>query len=494
MLGPAQQRADGTITLIKGLKKVIVDTGSPSDKKVIIEALKKENVHPKDINFVVCTHGHSDHIGNNNLFPNATFIVSYDVSKADLYTFHDFSSGQPYKIDDEIEVIPTKGHTKQDISVIVRTSSGVVAIVEDLFENEGDIENEDLWRSFSEFPEDQSINRKKILEIADFIVPGHSDIFRVKKVKPVTKERISIDAFFLQKSEILSELAGKFSTHYERITVEKIKNWLKQFGDVDRIKLALLLLQHVDYVDDKMIGDMFRDFYFNLPQLVKSKAIFTVLGGLQDSSSHIIYICSKALQKKNARGSKFREIKDAMKHQSPQDTHLIFVDDNIGSGKQAIQIFEEWLGYAKKNEYVQKLSKNEIQWLKCVDITYFVIIGFKEGINNLKEALKKHGVEIKVHPSILTEETFGCFQSRSLIFLDSETREKAKEMAAEIGYELLKDKRWPDELRRERSLGYGNSQKLIVFPYNTPTCTLPIFWKDGFYKSKRWVPLFPRKE
>jgi len=54
-LGPTQQRADGTITLIKGPKKVIVDTGGHWDKEVIIEALKKENVRPEDINFVVCT-------------------------------------------------------------------------------------------------------------------------------------------------------------------------------------------------------------------------------------------------------------------------------------------------------------------------------------------------------------------------------------------------------------------------------------------------------
>jgi glyoxylase-like metal-dependent hydrolase (beta-lactamase superfamily II) len=184
-LGPTQQRADGTITLIKGPKNVIVDTGSPWDREFILKALKKERVRPDGISFVVCTHGHSDHIGNNNLFPNAIFIVSYDVCKGDLYTFHDFASGQPYKIDDQVEVIPTPGHTKQDISVIVRTPQGVVAIVGDLFENENDIENENLWRSFSEFPEQQEINRKKVLEIADFIVPGHGNIFRVEKGRSI---------------------------------------------------------------------------------------------------------------------------------------------------------------------------------------------------------------------------------------------------------------------------------------------------------------------
>jgi glyoxylase-like metal-dependent hydrolase (beta-lactamase superfamily II) len=180
-VGPVQQRADGTITLIKGPKNVIVDTGGPGDKQTILKALKKFEVRPEDVSFVVCTHGHSDHIGNNNLFPEATFIVSYDVCKGDLYTFHDFASGQPYRIDDGIEVIPTPGHTRQDVSVIVTTAQGVVAMVGDLFENENDMEQEVLWRSVSEFPEEQEIQRRKILDMADFIVPGHGDIFRVKK-------------------------------------------------------------------------------------------------------------------------------------------------------------------------------------------------------------------------------------------------------------------------------------------------------------------------
>lgn len=184
-VGPTQQRADGTITLIKGPKNIIVDTGGPWDKQVILDCLKKERIKPENIDFVVCTHGHSDHTGNNNLFPNAILILSYDVCKGDLYTFHDFAHGQPYKIDDEIEIIPTPGHTKQDISVLVRTRQGVVAIVGDLFENENDLDNQNLWRSFSEFPAEQEVSRNKILEIADFIVPGHGDMFGVKKGKVV---------------------------------------------------------------------------------------------------------------------------------------------------------------------------------------------------------------------------------------------------------------------------------------------------------------------
>ena len=179
--GPTQMRADGTVTLIKGPKNIIVDTGGPQDSQYIIDALLKEGLSAQDITHVICTHGHGDHVGNNNLFKDATFIVSHDISKGDLYAFHDFRSGESYSIDEHIEVMPTPGHTSQDISVIVRTKEGVIAITGDLFESEQDLVDEELWRASSELPVEQEKSRMKILATADFIVPGHGERFRVKR-------------------------------------------------------------------------------------------------------------------------------------------------------------------------------------------------------------------------------------------------------------------------------------------------------------------------
>jgi hypothetical protein len=67
----------------------------------------------------------------------------------------------------------------------VRTRGGTYAIVGDLFENEADRDDEDLWRSSSEYPIEQEVSRRKIMEIADFIVPGHGDVFRTRNRKQV---------------------------------------------------------------------------------------------------------------------------------------------------------------------------------------------------------------------------------------------------------------------------------------------------------------------
>ena len=112
--------ANCSCTLIRGRHNVIVDTMTPWDKDRIISgkatflhetssvltgikhqlilcfvpsALALHKLTPDDIQYVVCTHGHSDHVGNNNLFLYAKHIVGYSVSFRDVYSLHPFEDG-----------------------------------------------------------------------------------------------------------------------------------------------------------------------------------------------------------------------------------------------------------------------------------------------------------------------------------------------------------------------------------------------------------------
>ncbi|XP_044255609.1 metallo-beta-lactamase domain-containing protein 1 [Tribolium madens] len=174
--------ANCSCTLIKGPPHVIVDTMTAWDCEKLRKALIANDLSCEDIDFVICTHGHSDHIGCNYLFPKAVHIVGFSISQEDIYFNHDFKSGKEKVISDKVTVIPTPGHTMQDVSVIVKTCNGVVAITGDLFEKEEDLHDDSIWKSAgSDSEELQMKNRKKILEMADFIVPGHGPMFKVDK-------------------------------------------------------------------------------------------------------------------------------------------------------------------------------------------------------------------------------------------------------------------------------------------------------------------------
>lgn len=179
----AGMSANCTCTLITGPQNIIVDTMTAWDGPKLKAALENHKLTVNDINWVVCTHGHSDHIGCNYLFQNARHIVGFCYSYKDTYFDCDFSAGQEMQIDEGIKIVPTPGHTLQDVSVLVENPfKEVIAITGDLFEREEDLEDDTIWKAAGSDNELlQEKNRKKILELARWIVPGHGPMFEVPR-------------------------------------------------------------------------------------------------------------------------------------------------------------------------------------------------------------------------------------------------------------------------------------------------------------------------
>lgn len=76
-----------------------------------------------------------------------------------------------------MSVVPTPGHTGQDVSIQVKGLSGGTALIAgDLFEC---CEDEDSWQDLSMDTALQEVNRRKALQSADIIIPGHGLPFRV---------------------------------------------------------------------------------------------------------------------------------------------------------------------------------------------------------------------------------------------------------------------------------------------------------------------------
>lgn len=144
--------------------------------------LKKHNVNADEITHVVCTHGHSDHIGCNYLFLKAKeHIVGRGISNKDEY--RSIEDDTKYIIDEGIYVLTTPGHTLDSISLIVEHSNlsrRPVAICGDLFERREDCFHELIWiGAGSDSIDIQRKNRLRIAEMAAIIIPGHGPQFEI---------------------------------------------------------------------------------------------------------------------------------------------------------------------------------------------------------------------------------------------------------------------------------------------------------------------------
>ncbi|NXH39602.1 MBLC1 protein, partial [Dicaeum eximium] len=179
--GPdGSSRADGSVTLIcGGPLTVLVDTGGPWLRPRLPGLLATHGVSPSDVTHVVVTHGHSDHAGNLNLFPEAALLVGFDLSKGEgLYLPHGLAEGAPLVLHPgHLEVAPTPGHTRAHVSLVATgTEMGTVVVAGDVFEHG---EDEEEWEALSEEPETQRRSRGLMVAMADVIVPGHGPPFRV---------------------------------------------------------------------------------------------------------------------------------------------------------------------------------------------------------------------------------------------------------------------------------------------------------------------------
>ena len=178
--------ARSSVTMIvSGKRKIIVDTGLEGEAAQIKKALAGLQLSPEDIDYVVNTHSHPDHCGNNHLFSRAEILAPRD--------------GQ--QIGPGVWVLATPGHSLDSISIVVE---GMPKDREDTIE--ANVANMainartppiiviagDALPTFGNFqknvPPAIHVNRnlaissmKKLIKLADIVVPGHDYPFSVRK-------------------------------------------------------------------------------------------------------------------------------------------------------------------------------------------------------------------------------------------------------------------------------------------------------------------------
>jgi glyoxylase-like metal-dependent hydrolase (beta-lactamase superfamily II) len=164
-------RVGSTVTLITdGDVAVIVDPGMVSSREALLDALAERGVSPGDVTDVVFSHHHPDHTVNAALFPAARIHDFWAVYDGDLWISR---AAEGAELSPSIRLIATPGHTDQDISTIASTPEGVYVCTHAWWAAEGPADDP--------FSPDQSVlagSRRRLLEIATVIIPGHGPSFR----------------------------------------------------------------------------------------------------------------------------------------------------------------------------------------------------------------------------------------------------------------------------------------------------------------------------
>ena len=174
--------ASSTATLIKSSDKLIIsDPGCNRER--LLRTLDAEKLKPEDIDFVFLTHGHVDHSLLAGIFTNAR-IVTFESLMYDKDLQIEFENDI---LGSGTEIVKTPGHTAEHISLMVNTNKGKYAIAGDVFWwSEGEKEIVDINKEDDSHPKELNMDelkesRRKLLELADYIIPGHGKMFKVSK-------------------------------------------------------------------------------------------------------------------------------------------------------------------------------------------------------------------------------------------------------------------------------------------------------------------------
>ncbi|MFP2959160.1 MBL fold metallo-hydrolase [Myxococcus sp. 1LA] len=246
--GSGFPRLRSTVTLVQSQQRnILVDSGLCDDADRLVLALKKHGLTPDDVDVVVATHLHYDHCGNHLLFRNARYVVGAKdfVENAHfIEAYHqDLTPGKAatsellrehyqtvkefyvrsivrevtrnigfynrvlerdarfvpvdgsHWLTEEVEVLPTPGHTHGHISVVAhraRTEDEdaprkILIAGDALFTRKSLVENAERELQLAQDTELYSHTRRKLLCEYRYIIPGHDCLVDTAPSEPLEK-------------------------------------------------------------------------------------------------------------------------------------------------------------------------------------------------------------------------------------------------------------------------------------------------------------------
>ncbi|RIY00251.1 MBL fold metallo-hydrolase [Aureimonas flava] len=170
-------------------RHALFDTGGPGDRPGLLAALAERNLTPAQIDRVILSHLHFDHVANVECFPDAEVVVHADeIAYFEREKHRDpavprylveglLAHARLRVVEGEFEPLPgvtffpTPGHTGGHASLRMVQDGVRVVLAQDALKHRGDAVSGRAPGSFNEAASARSIAR--ILELADIVLPGH---------------------------------------------------------------------------------------------------------------------------------------------------------------------------------------------------------------------------------------------------------------------------------------------------------------------------------
>jgi glyoxylase-like metal-dependent hydrolase (beta-lactamase superfamily II) len=163
-------KADSTSVLVRaGGRTIVVDPSTKYMRPAVKTSFRQIGVFPKDVDTVILTHSHRDHIENLDLYQNAEVLI-HSGSDAEIAGAKAVDGGE-IKICPGVRMVHTPGHCPEHCSVFV-DSDRHYAIAGDA------VPLEDNFRRMipPRLNTDPSLalqSIKNIGDYADVVIPGH---------------------------------------------------------------------------------------------------------------------------------------------------------------------------------------------------------------------------------------------------------------------------------------------------------------------------------
>jgi glyoxylase-like metal-dependent hydrolase (beta-lactamase superfamily II) len=173
-VGPGVWSASSNVTLVQDDGAVLlVDLSAPDREPEVLAALERHGLAPDDVDAVLLTHLHVDHVGALHLFPHTRIIVPEGIAEGSRLQFCNPTTLHPSP---HSFVLRVPGHTANDIALGVHADGGrCVVIAGDLFP----VSLEPGAPTKAQDPSLLAASRKAVLDMADVVVTGHGPIITV---------------------------------------------------------------------------------------------------------------------------------------------------------------------------------------------------------------------------------------------------------------------------------------------------------------------------